>query len=78
MAVPIYKADALRLLADGKPHTIKVWKMSTGEILTYKDAVFVSRVTIKGTHKVRLPYSTLIREFRDITMFEIDERKIFL
>jgi hypothetical protein len=78
MAASIYKADALRLLADGKPHTLKLWKMSTGDILIYKDAVFVSRVTIKGTHKVRLPLSHLIREFRDITLFEIDGLKIFL
>lgn len=78
MPAPIYKADALRLLADGKPHTLRVWKMSTGEILRYENAIFVSRTAIKGTHKVRLPMSHVIREFRDVTLFEIDGRKIFL
>lgn len=74
----IHQRDALRLLEDGKPHRIKVWKMSTGDILTYQDVLFVSAHRRGGTHKVKFPHSKEIREFRDVCMFEIDNLKIYL
>lgn len=69
--------DALRLLEDGEPHKLRLWKLSTGDILTYEDARAASRFTRGGTHKVRLPRSGLLREFRDVTLFEIDDMRIY-
>lgn len=74
----IHKRDALRLLEDRQPHTIKVWKLSTGDILTYKDCICHSADRRCGTHKIRVPLSGVLREFRDITMFEIDGLSVYL
>ena len=52
--------------------------MSTGDILTYRGAVCTKGHRRSGTHKVMLPTSGLMREFRDITLFEIDNLKIYL
>ena len=73
----IHQRDALRLLEDGKPHRLRVWKLSTGDILTYTDARCIGSWKRRGTHKIRLPNSNLIREFRDITLFEIDDLRIY-
>lgn len=74
----IHKKDALRLLEDRQPHTIRVWKLSTGDILQYKDCVCHSADRRRGTHKIKIPKSSVIREFRDITLFEIDGLTIYL
>lgn len=73
----IHLQDALRLLEDGEPHKLRLWKLSTGDILTYEEARCTSRHTRGGTHKVRLPRSGLLREFRDVTLFEIDDMRIY-
>ena len=73
----LHLRDALRLLEDGKPHRLRVWKLSTGDILTYTEARCVGGWKRRGTHKIRLPKSNLIREFRDITLFEIDDLHIY-
>lgn len=69
--------DALRLLEDGEPHHLRVWKLSTGDILTYHDARFAGQNKRRGTHRIRLPQSALIREFRNCTLFEIDHMSIY-
>lgn len=74
----IHKRDALRLLEDRQLHTIKVWKLSTGDILTYKDCICHSADRRRGTHKIRVPLSGVLREFRDITLFEIDGLSVYL
>ena len=74
----IHKRDAMRLLEDRQPHTIKVWKLSTGDILTYKDCICHSADRRLGTHKIHVPLSGVLREFRDITLFEIDELSVYL
>lgn len=68
--------DAIALLETGHPCDIKVWKLSTGDILTYKGVVCIGGHWRKGTHRVRIPASNLIREFRDITLFEINGYEI--
>lgn len=76
--------DALNLLEDGEEHKLLLWKIGTknkdgaGEILTYQDAIFVHRHIRGGTHTVRLKTSGVIRTFRDICLFEIDDLKIYL
>ena len=74
----IHKRDAMRLLEDSQPHTIKVWKLSKGDILTYKDCICHSADRRRGTHKIRVPLSGVLREFRDITLFEIDGLSVYL
>lgn len=73
----IHLRDAITLLESGVPCTLKVWKLSTGDILTYRDVVCIGSHWRGGTHRIRLPQSHLIREFRDITLFEINNFTIF-
>lgn len=73
----IHRNDALRLLEDGQPHTLRLWKLSTGDILEYKDARCTSHHTVGGTHNVRLPKSGLVRKLRDVALFEIDGLEVY-
>ena len=73
----IHRLDALRLLEDGEPHKLRVWKLSTGDILTYTDAVCMGRHTVAGTHRVKLRESGQVRCLRDILLFEIDDLSVF-
>lgn len=78
MKLPLHQKEALKLLEDGLPHTIRVWKISSGEILEYKNCVNISHRTRKGTHRVRLADSNEFRDFRDITLHKIDGHNIYL
>lgn len=69
--------DAITLLESGEPCDLRVWKLSTGDILEYKGVRHVGGHWRKGTHRIRLPHSQLIREFRDITLFEINKMTIY-
>ncbi len=73
----IHRNDAIRLLEDGQRHTLRLWKLSTGDILTYHDCKCIGKHARQGIHRVQLPQSSLIREFRDVALFEIDELKIY-
>lgn len=77
-AKALHRRDAFRLLEDGKPHVLRVWKISTGDILHYKNAVCSGMNKRGGTHRISIPLSGVIREFRDITLFEIDGLKVYL
>lgn len=68
----IHWKDAIALLESGLPVNLKVWKLSTGDILQYKDVICVGSHWRRGTHKIKLPQSHVLREFRDITLFEIN------
>ena len=72
----IYYKDAFKLLEIGTPVDLRLWKLSTGDILTYKGVVCFSVPRRGGTHKVRFPNGQ-IREFRDITLFEINGKTIY-
>ena len=74
----IHRRDAFRLLEDGQPHQQRLWKISTGDILHYKEASFVGLNRRGGTHRIRIPLSGVIREFRDITLFEIDGLRVYM
>ena len=45
----------------GQPCNLKLWKLSTGDILEYRGAVCVGSHWRRGVHRVRLPASGLIR-----------------
>lgn len=74
----IHQIDAIRLLESGQPCDLRLWKLSTGDILEYKGAQVVGSHWRGGTHRVRLPRSGVIREFRDITLFSINNMEIYL
>ena len=73
----IHRSDALRLLEDGEPHRLKVWKLTSGEILEYLDAVYTGHHARGGTHRVRLAASGQIRVFRDCLLFAIDDLSVY-
>lgn len=73
----IHRHDALRLLEDGEPHKLRVWKLSTGDIITYTDAIHSSADVKTGTHRVRLKASGQIRKLRDVLLFEIDDLSVY-
>ena len=50
----IYRAEAMRLLEDGRQHRLRLWKISTGDILVYPTATHVGGYKRRGTHRVRL------------------------
>ena len=70
--------DAITLLESGQPVNLRLWKLATGDILEYKGAVCIGGHWRRGTHRVRLPKSGLIREFRDVTLFAINNNTIYL
>lgn len=72
----IHHAEALRLLRDGQPHRLRLWKMENGEILIYPRAVYHSAYNRRRNTRVLLLPSGQIREFRNYTLFEIDDMKI--
>lgn len=74
----IHMKDAVELLKDGQPHRLRVWKLATGDILTYKDAVYMGSNERGGTITVRLLRSRETRTMRRICLFEIDNLKIYL
>lgn len=74
----IHLKDAIRLLESGQPCNIRVWKLSTGDIIDYKGVRCVGFHWRGGTHRIWVPTSALIREFRDITMFEINGMTVYL
>ena len=74
----MHQRDARALLYDGHPHRLRLWKLSNGEILTYHRAIPIGRYTRGALIRVRLEPSGQIRAFREITLFEIDDIKIYL
>lgn len=74
----IHIKEAAALLKDRKPHSLRVWKLATGDILNYKEAVYLGSNERGGTITVRLGRSKETRTFRRVCLFEIDNLKIFL
>lgn len=68
--------DAAALIESGAPVTIRCWKLSNGAILEYRDAVCVGSHFRTATHRLKLPASHLIREVRDITIFQVNQYEI--
>lgn len=73
----IYLTDALSNLEDGKKHRIKHYELRTGEAISY-ECTYLGKHARKGLHRVRLSKSNEIRAFRDITLINIDGKKIYL
>ena len=73
----IHWKDAMVLLESGQPVNLRVWKLSTGDILEYRAVTCIGKHWRGGTHRIRLPQSGLLREFRDVTLFEINNLTIY-
>lgn len=73
----IHFAEAIKLLETGERVTLRCWKLSTGDILTYDNVICIGRNRRAGTHRVELPISREKREFRDMTMFEINGMEVY-
>lgn len=73
----IHLTEALRILSDREPHTLRLWKLSTGDILTYEGVRYLGEFRRKGVHRVRFPQSGQIRAFRDVSLFEIDGLAVY-
>ena len=73
----IHIKDAIVLLESGQAVDLRCWKLSTGDILEYRGVKCVGSHWRGGTHRIRLPESGLLREFRDVTLFEINNMTIY-
>lgn len=78
MRQAIHIKEAVAMLKDRKPHQLRVWKLSTGDILNYNEAVYLGSNERGGTITVRLSRSKETRTFRRVCLFEIDNLKIYL
>lgn len=68
----IHWRDAIAVLESRQPVCLKVWKLSTGDIIEYRQAVCIGGHWRRGTHRILTSKSNIPREFRDITLFEIN------
>ena len=78
MRQAIHIKEAVAMLKDRKPHQLRVWKLSSGDILNYNEAVYLGSNERGGTITVRLSRSKETRTFRRVCLFEIDNLKIYL
>lgn len=73
----LHHADGVALLRDRKPHTLRLWKISTGDVLVYKDVRLLGEWHRGGTLRVIFPNGQ-IRELRTVTLFCIDDIYLYL
>lgn len=69
--------DALRVLWDGNPHTLRLWKLSTGDILTYRDVRGLGAWKRGGLCRVAFGNGE-VRAFREVSLFEIDGMAVYM
>lgn len=74
----LHLTQALQLLQIGKPCELCVWKATTGDILEYKNVVFLGRDSKRGTVRIKLMTSRQIREFREVCLFRINDMEVHL
>lgn len=78
MRQAIHIKEAVAMLKDRKPHQLRVWKLSTGDIINYTEAVYLGSNERGGTITVHLQRSRETRTLRRVCLFEIDNLKIYL
>ena len=74
----IHQKEALQLLKEEGPHKLRLWKMSTGDILEYPQAYLLNYSPRRGIAKVRLQPSCVIHEFHLFCLHQIDDLDIYL
>ena len=78
MRKAIHIKEAVAMLKDRKPHSLRVWKLATGDIIDYPEAVYLGSNERGGTITVHLQRSRETRTLRRVCLFEIDNLKIYL
>ena len=73
----IHINSARKILDSGVEVDLKLWELKTGNILVYHGVRCISSYFRGGTRKVRFPNGE-IREFRDVTLFEINGLEVYL
>lgn len=68
---------ARRMMDTKESVDLKVWKISTGEILEYRGVKCISSHFRGGTRKLLFENGE-IREVRDVCIFEINSMEVFL
>jgi len=67
-----------KILRDGKPFNCKVWKGTTGEILTYNNVVCTSSNFQRNTANLIFVESRELRTVRIISIFEVNDEEIYI
>lgn len=67
-----------KILRDNVPFNCKVWKISTGEILTYNNVVCTSSNFEKNSAKLLFTESREVRSVRIICIFEVNDEEIYI
>lgn len=73
----IHLNEALQLLADRQPHTLSLWKLSTGDLLRYEGVTMIGAHRRQGLTRVKFPQSGEVRALRDISLYEIDGLQVY-
>jgi hypothetical protein len=74
----IHTSILRKILRDGKPFNCKVWKIGTGEILSYNNVVCTSSNFERNTANLLFVESRQIRKVRVICIFEINDEEIYI
>ncbi len=74
----IHISVARKIINNKKPFNCKVWKGSTGDIITYNNVVCTSSNFKNNTINIKILSSGQIRKFRIVTLFEINDEEIYL
>lgn len=67
-----------KILRDNVPFNCKVWKISTGEILTYNNVVCTSSNFERNTANLLFVESREVRKVRIICIFEVNDVEIYI
>ena len=79
MEKSIHLSTAKKIMDDKtKSFSIKVWELSTGEILEFKDVVCIKYNFRSGTRNIKFLRSGEIRTVRDVCVFEINGMPVYL
>ncbi len=73
----IHSSTAREIIASGQPCDIRLWKRD-GEILHYTDAICIYHHVRSGSFRVKLRRSGQIRQFRLVTVFEVNDMEVYL
>lgn len=60
-----------------KPFNATVWKKD-GSIIEYQDAVTLTYEPTKGTRRIKLLKSNLVRTLRDVCIFKINDLNVYI
>ena len=59
----IHRNDAILLLEDKQPHILKVWKLSTEDIIEYKEATCMAASSVRERIELWFRFRELLESF---------------